>query len=161
MRSVTDPFLLSASGNDPAPAAKPDSRKDDLARRAGVPRAVLDIVPVEHIEAFVTRVESWADLSADLRRTFKAAGFRQHDPWGPGGGFHIASHLSDDGVLVSWATTEYTTDAPGTFEHTVTQIMQPALQAILASCGFAAQTIPDGQDNAGYLLVTGHTDPQN
>lgn len=37
--------------------------------------------------------------------------------------------------------------------------MRPALQAILTACGFAAQTIPEGQDDAGYILVTGRADP--
>ncbi len=43
-------------------------------------------------------------------------------------------------------------------EHRVGEaIMQPALQAILAACGFAVEIIPEDQDDAGCILVTGHT----
>jgi hypothetical protein len=156
VRSVTDPFLWSASDDESAPS-RPVSRTGELALRSGLPRAVLDVVPAEVAEDFVTRVERWADLSAGLHQALQAAGFRQHDPWGAGGGFHIAAHVHDDGVLVSWATRQYTSHEPGSFENTMADIMTPALQAILAACGFAAQTIPDGRDYPGYLLVTGRT----
>jgi hypothetical protein len=158
VRRVTDPFLLTANDLEPAPAARPASKLDDLARRSGLPRAVLDIVPAEAVEDFLTRVESWADLTADLREELEAAGFHRHEPWSTGGGFHIAAHCRDDGVLVSWSTKRYIPDAPGFFEKAVEQVMQPALQAILAACGFAVQQIPEGQDFAGYILVTGRTD---
>jgi hypothetical protein len=155
VRSVTDPFLLSAG--DDEPPAEPSRRAVELERRLGLPRTVLDIVPLEVMEELVRRGEAWKELCADLRRTLIAAGFPQHDPQGEGGGFHIASHLRDDGVLVSWATRQYTSHEAGSFENTVSEIMQPALQAILLSCGFATQTIPEGLDYAGYLLVTGRT----
>jgi hypothetical protein len=155
VRSVTDPFLLSASDDESAPAARPVGRNDELALRSGLPRAILDIAPAEAVENFVTRVESWAELAAGLHQALEAAGFRQHDPWSAGGGFHIAAHLRDDGVVVSWATRQYTSYGPGSFENTIANIMQPALQAILATCGFAAQTIPEGHDYAGCILVTG------
>jgi hypothetical protein len=131
---------------------------DELARRAGVPRGVLDIVSPEVIEDFVTRVESWADLSAGLRQALGAAGFQQHDPRGAEGGFYIASHLRDDGVLATWSTRDYTSHEPGSFENMIPAIMNPALQSVLAVCGVAVQTIPAGEDNAGDLLVTGRTD---
>lgn len=158
MRSVTDPFLLSADEDESAPAARSAGRNDELALRSGLPRAILDIAPAEAVEDFVTRVESWAELTATLRQVLEAAGFHQHEPWAAGGGFHIAAHVRDDGVLVSWATRQYTSCEPGSFENTIESIMQSALQVILAACGFATQTIPEGHDNAGYILVTGRTD---
>ena len=158
MRSVTDPFLLSANDDESAPAAPSAGRNDELALRAGLPRAIPGIAPAEAAESFVTRAESRAELAAGLRRALEAAGFRQHDPRDAGGGFHIAAHLPDDGVLVSWATRQYTSHEPGSFENTIENIMQPALQAILAACGFAAQAIPEGHDYAGCILVIGRTD---
>jgi hypothetical protein len=158
MRGVTEPFLLSASDDESAPAPQPVSRASELALRSGLPQAVLDIVPAEAAQDFVMRVERWADLSAGLRQALEAAGFHQHEPWSAGGGYHIAAHVRDDGVLVSWATKQYSAHDPGSFENTIENIMQPTLQAILAACGFAAQTIPEGHDCAGYLLVTGRTD---
>jgi hypothetical protein len=118
----------------------------------------MDIVPIEVIEDFVTRVESWADLSAALCQAFEAAGFREHDPHGEAGGFGLCSHLRDDGVVVSWVTRDYTAHEPGSFENTIPVIMQPALKSVLTVCGFAVQTIPEGEDNAGDLLVTGQAD---
>jgi hypothetical protein len=155
---VTDPFLLSSNSDDLAPAARPVSRTGELAQRSGLPRAVLDLVPTEVAEDFVIRMENWADLSAALRQVLEAAGFHQHDPWSVGGGFHIAAHVHDDGVLVSWAAKQYTTHELDSFEHTIATIMQPALQAILAAAGFTVQTIPDDHDYGGYLLVAGRTD---
>ena len=158
MRSVTDPFLLSATDGESAPAARPVSRNNELALRSGLPQAILDIVPAEAVEDYVTRVESWAELAAGLRQTLQAAGFHPHDPHSAGGGFHIASHARDDSILVTWATRQYTPDGPGSFENTVKNIMQPALQAILTADGFAAERIPEGHDDAGCILVTGRTD---
>ncbi len=158
MQRVTDPFLLSASDNESAPAGRPVGRNDELALRSGLPRAILDIAPAEVVEDFVTRVESWAELAAGLHQALDAAGFRQHDPWGEGGGFHIAAHVRDDGVLVFWATRQYSSCGPGSFEKAIENIMQPALQAILAACGFATETIPEGDDDAGCILVTGRTE---
>lgn len=158
VRSVTDPFLLSADGGKSAPAARSADRNNQLALRSGLPRAILDIAPAEAVEDFVRRVESWAELTAALRQVLEAAGFHQHEPRGTGGGFHIAAHVRDDGVLVSWATRQYTSCEPGSFENTTESIMQSALQAVLAACGFAAQAIPEGHDYAGYILVTGQLD---
>ena len=158
VRSVTDPFLLSGYGGESVPAARSAGGNGELALRSGLPWAILDIVPAEAVESFVTRVESWAELAADLRQELEAAGFHQHDPSSAGGGFHIAAHLRDDGVLVSWATRRYASCEPGSFESTVENIMRPALQAILAARGFAAQAIPEGHDDAGYILVTARTD---
>lgn len=158
VRSVSDPFLLSGYGGESAPAARPTGGNDEPALRSGLPRAILDIVPAETVESFVTRVESWAELTADLRQELEAAGFHQHDPSSAGGGFHIAAHLRDDGVLISWATRRYTSCEPGSFESTVENMMRPALHVILAACGFAAQAIPEGHEDAGYILVTGHAD---
>jgi hypothetical protein len=155
---VTDPFLLSAHDEESGPGGTAAGRIDELALRSGLPRAILDRMPAEAVgvvEEFVTRVESWADLVGDLREVLEAAGFRQHDPRGEGGGYHIAAHVRDDGVLVSWATTQYKASGPGSFEYTVERIVQPALRKVLEECGFAAQLIPDGQDDAGCILVTG------
>jgi hypothetical protein len=106
----------------------------------------------------VTRVERWADLSTALHQELEAVGFHEHDPCSTGGGYHIAAHVRDDGVLVSWATRQYSAHEPGSYENTIENIMQSALQATLAACGFAAQAIPEGHDYGGYLLVTGRTD---
>jgi hypothetical protein len=150
--------LLSADDGESAPAARPTGRNDELALRSGLPQAILDIAPAEAVEDFVRRVESWAELTAALRQALEAAGFHQHEPWGAGGGFHIAAHVRDDGVLVSWATRQHTSCEPGSFENTIESIMQSALQAVLAACGFAAQAIPEGHDHAGCILVTGRPD---
>jgi hypothetical protein len=155
---VTDPFLLSANDDESGPATSVVGRIDELALRSGLPRAILNRMPAEAVgvvEEFVTRVESWADLVGDLREVLEAAGFQQHDPRGEGGGYHIAAHVRDDGVLVSWATTQYKASGPGSFEYTVERIVQPALREVLGACGFAAQLIPDGHDDAGCILVTG------
>jgi hypothetical protein len=155
---VTDPFLLSANDDRSEAEGRLAGRLDELALRSGLPRAVLDRIPAEAVgvvEEFVTRVESWADLVGELREVLEAAGFRQHDPRGEGGGYHIAAHVRDDGVLVSWATTQYKASGPGSFEYSVERTVQSALHAVLVACGFAAQQIPDGQDDAGCILVTG------
>jgi hypothetical protein len=154
VRSVTDLFLLSGTDSEAAPEARPVNRNDDLALRSGLPQDILDIVPAQVVEDYVTRVESWAELVTSLRQTLQAAGLAQHDPHSTGGGFHIASHARDDGVLVTWATRQYTSHEPGSFENTVANIMQPALQAILAANGFAAEKVPEGDDDAGCILVT-------
>jgi hypothetical protein len=150
--------LLSGSDDDLARAAWPVSRIGELALRSGLPRAVLDLVPIEVAEDFGARMENWADLIAALRQVLEAAGFHQHDPWSAGGGFHIAAHVHNDGVLVSWAAEQDTTQESGSFENTIATIMQPALQAILAASGFTVQTIPDDHDYGGYLLVTSRTE---
>jgi hypothetical protein len=155
---VTDPFLLSAHDDESWPEGSAAGRLDQLALRSGLSRAILDRIPAEAVgvvECFVTRVEAWADLVSDLREVLEAAGFRQHDPRGEGGGYHIAAHVRDDGVLVSWATTQYKASGPGSFEYSVERIVQPALREILGESGFATQQIPDGQDDAGCILVTG------
>jgi hypothetical protein len=155
---VTDPFLFSAHDEEFEAEGQLAGRIEELALRSGLPRAVLDRMPAEAVgvvEEFVTRVESWADLVSDLREVLEAAGFRQHDPRGEGGGYHIAAHVRDDGVLVSWATRQYKASGPGSFEYTVERTVQSALEEVLGACGFAAQPIPDGQDDAGCILVTG------
>ena len=160
MRSVTDPFLL--SGYDDDRAARRPSRNDELARRSGLPRNLLDDMPPDAlrvVEDCVARVEAWADLSAAIHRTLENAGFHQHDLRGEGGGFHIASHVRDDGVLVSWEARQYApTDGPGSFSYKVERVMRPALREILAASGFEAQPVPEDEDNAGYILVTGLAD---
>jgi hypothetical protein len=150
--------LLSANDDESFPQGSAAGRIDELALRSGLPRAILDRMPAEAVgvvEEFVTRVESWADLVGELREVLEAAGFRQHDPRGEGGGYHIAAHVRDDGVLVSWATTQYKASGPGSFEYTVERVVQPALREVLAASGFEAQQIPDGHDDAGCILVTG------
>lgn len=158
---MTDPFLLSAYDDDDGErAARPAGRNENLALRSGIPREYLDRAPadvVEAVENTVTRAESWAGLAADLHQILEAAGFQLHDPYGEGGGFHIATHVRDDGVLVDWNVRDCTNYEPGSFEITIEAIVRPALEAILEACGFAAEAIPQGLDNAGCILVTGRT----
>jgi|SRR5882724_3091218 hypothetical protein len=158
---MTDPFLLSANDDDDAmPARRPAGKNDDLALRSGLPQEYLDRAPaevVEDLENAVSLMESWAGLAADLQHVLEAAGFPLHDPYGEGGGFHIATHVREDGVLVDWNVRDRTNYEPGSFEITVEAIVRPALEAVLVACGFAAEAIPRGQDNAGCILVTGRS----
>jgi hypothetical protein len=157
---MTDPFLLSANDDDDdaTRVLRPAGKNEDLAFRSGLPREYLDRAPaevVEDLENAVTLMESWAGLAADLQQVLEAAGFRLHDPYGEGGGFHIATHVREDGVLVDWNVRDRTNYEPGSFEVTVEAIVRSALEAILGACGFAAEAIPQGQDNAGLILVRG------
>jgi hypothetical protein len=93
--------------------------------------------------------------SLTQRRSAGAAAGRLSGWQSPG--FHIAAHVRDDGVPVSWVTRQHTSCEPGFLEKEIGDIMQPALQAILVVCGFAAQATPEGDDDAGYILVTGPT----
>ena len=86
---MTDPFLLSASDDAPVPAA-PAGRIDGLARRMHVSRSMLQDMPSEildRMDEFAARSEAhsqrWGDLTDSIIRTLTAAGFRQHDPFGP------------------------------------------------------------------------------
>jgi hypothetical protein len=127
VRTVTDPFLFSAS--------------DDEA------------------EDFVARDESRAELAAGVREALEAGGFHRHDCYGAGGGFCINAHIRDEAVLVAWAAREATPHDTTSLERQVELIMQPALVAILAASGFDARPIPDGEDDAGCILVYGRADP--
>ena len=138
-------------------------RIDELARKSGLPRSLLDTAPAEILQDIaeaVARAESWSDLADSIYDALEAAGFHQHDPYNAegGGGFHINTILRDDGILVSWASRRHTVYEPGSFEVTVERIVQTGLLAILVACGFAAEQIPDDEDFAGYILVSGLSD---
>lgn len=155
---MTDPFLLSGSDDAPLPAG-PVDRFGELARRMGVSRAMLQDMPtdmLDRMEEFAARSEAnserWGDLTDLIVRKLTAAGFRRHDPSGPRGGFCV--HVWDDGVTVGWSATEYADDMVSPFEKTVEHIMLPALEQLLQVTGFTASTIPEGQDNSGYIRVT-------
>jgi hypothetical protein len=155
---MTDPFLLSANDDDDALRAHRPAGHDDLAPRPGLPpeyagRAAAGVA--DGREGTATLMESWAGLAADLQQVLEASGFQLHDPYGAGGGFHIATHVREDGVLVDWNVRNHTNYEPGSFEITIEAIVRPALEAILVACGFAAEMIPPGQDNAGCIVVTG------
>jgi hypothetical protein len=158
VRNVTDPFLLSARDDAPVPAA-PADRIDGLARRMHVSRSTLQDMPSEildRMEEFAARSEAhserWGDLTGLIVRTLTAAGFRQHDPFGPRGGFCVS--VWDDGVTVGWSAAEYADDMVSPFEKTVEHVMLPALEQILQATGFTASSIPEGQDNSGYIRVS-------
>jgi hypothetical protein len=150
MRGMSDPFLRSTGDETPPAPRSVTPSFYDMLREAGVPQ--------DHIDDFEALREGWADLVAELGQVLESAGFRRHDPMGPGGGFWICWHLRDDGVLVSWAVTN---DEPIEFSDRISSIMHPALQAVLSECGFAAELIPEGdEDDAGSILVTGHAGTQ-
>jgi hypothetical protein len=157
---VTDPFLRSDYDDESGSGTQPVGRIDELARKSGLPRSLLDTAPAEILEDIaeaVARAESWSDLADSIYDALEAAGFHQHDPYNAegGGGFHINTILRDDGILVSWASRRHTVYEPGSFEVTVERMVQTALLAILVACGFEAEQIPDEEDFAGYILVSG------
>jgi hypothetical protein len=79
--------------------------------------------------------------------------FRQHDPHGQRGGFHLS--LREDGVILAWSTTEYREDMVSPFEKTVAHAMHPALEQILQAAGFAARITPeDLTDGLRVVLST-------
>jgi hypothetical protein len=129
-----------------------------------VSRSMLQDMPSEildRMDEFAARSEAhsqrWGDLTDSIIRTLTAAGFRQHDPFGPRGGFCVS--VWDDGVTVGWSATEYAEDMVSPFEKTVEHVMRPALEQILQATGFTASSIPEGQDNSGYIRVTGWHGP--
>jgi hypothetical protein len=133
---------------------------NELARRMGVPRTMLEDMPQETLDQISQSVaraeadqETWGDLANSIASKLTAAGFRQHDPYGHRGGFHLS--LWEDGVILSWSTTEYPEDSVSPFEKTVEHVMNPALEQILQATGFTARIVPDGEDNAGSVRVTG------
>jgi hypothetical protein len=141
---VTDPFLL--SGND---ADLADDRPSATrARRSAQDRA---------------------SLTAQVRATLDAAGFRRHRSDGPGGYYLNAYDGEDGSVLVSWVATSqspeeaYRLDSPmyqpDTFERRVERIVHPALLAILLAEGFTARQIPDDEDFGGYIAATASPAP--
>ncbi len=145
MRGMSDPFLRS-SGEDTSPGIRSLAPSfHEMLREAGVPQ--------DHIDEFEALRVQWSELVADLGQALEDAGFRRHDPMGRPGGFWIAWHLRDDGVLVTWAVNN---DRSGRFGDPITAIMHPTLQAILNAYGFAAERIPDDEDDAGSVLVTGY-----
>ena len=100
-----------------------------------------------------------APIADDVHEALEAAGFHAHDPYSTGGGFHIAIHMYDDAVLVCWAARQQTADRVGPLERAVEGIMNPAVQAILQSSGFSSRIIPEGEDNAGCVMVFGRGGP--
>ena len=122
-------------------------------------RAMLQDMPsdiLDRMEEFAARSEvhreRWGDLTDLIVKKLTAAGFRQHDPFGPRGGFCIS--IWDDGVTVGWSATEHAEDMVSLFEKTVEHVMLPALEQILQATGFTASSIPEGQDNSRYIRVT-------
>jgi hypothetical protein len=104
----------------------------------------------------------WAPAAASIQRALESAGFHRHDPYGAGGGFHIATHVRDDGVLVCWAARREGPELryqPDSYERAVERTMNPALVAILTAAGFTAEQIPENEDNAGCIVVRHRADP--
>jgi hypothetical protein len=101
--------------------------------------------------------EAWGDLADQVARKLTAAGFRRHNPLGQRGGFGVS--LWEDGVVVSWSTTEYAEDEVSAFETMVERTVRPALEQILQATGFTARIIPDEEDNGGAVRVTGWQGP--
>lgn len=156
---MTDPFLRSPADDELA-AETQAAADEDLLRRSGLPRAVFDLVPREHIEQFVTRVESWAELADDLDDDLNSAGFQRHEIDGPGGGFHIATWLRDDGVIVSWSLRgPVDPHEANPMDDKIRAIMGTAIAQILTAYGYNAQVIPADEDDANCVLVTGRIDP--
>jgi hypothetical protein len=160
---VTDPYLLSGSDDAPGPAV-PADMINELARRMGVPRTMLEDMPQETLDQINQSVarteadqEAWGGLADSIASTLTAAGFRRHDPYGHRGGFHLS--LWEDGVILAWSTTEYPEDSVSPFEKTVEHVMNPALEQILQATGFTARIVPEGEDNAGSVRVTGGPGP--
>jgi hypothetical protein len=163
VRNVTDPYLLSANDDASVPAAQAD-RINELARRIHVPRMMLEDMPPEVLDGMeqsAARIEAdeeaWGDLADWIVRKLTAAGFRRHNPLGERGGFNLS--LWEDGVIVTWSTTEYAEDTVSPFEKTVEQAVLPALEQVLQSTGFTAHIIPEGEDNSGNIRVTGWQGP--
>jgi hypothetical protein len=126
----------------------------------GVPCAMLQDMPPEifdQMEQSAARSEAdeetWGDLAGSIARKLTAAGFRRHDPLGQRGGFCLS--LWEDGVILTWSTTEYPEDSVSPLEKTVEHAMHPALEQILQASGFTARIIPEGGDNGGAIRVTG------
>lgn len=118
-----------------------------------------DVSPetLDRLEQSAARIEAkeetWGGLAALIAKKLTAAGFRRHDPYGERGGFHLS--LWEDGVIVSWQTTEYPEDAVSPFEKMVEGAMRPALEQILQGSGFIARIIPEDEDNGDDIRVTG------
>ncbi|MDN3354127.1 hypothetical protein [Actinomadura sp. DC4] len=142
---MSDPFLRSSGDVIPPAIRSVPPSFHDMLREAGVPQ--------EHIDEFEALRERWSDLVADLGRALENSGFARHDPMGEGGGYWICWHLRDDGVMVTWAVTN---DRSVEFGDAMSAIMHPTLMAVLIECGFEAELIPEGDEDAGSVLVTGH-----
>jgi hypothetical protein len=155
VRSVTDPFLLSANDDELAPEPRPTGRNAEQAH----PRGTGFVLDEAEIRAGVARsARRWAPLVARIHAALETAGFHQHDPYSEGGGYHTATHVRDDGVLICWAARyddPETLYQPDTYERAVERIMNPVLLAIVTAAGFAAWQIPDEEDNGGCIVVTG------
>lgn len=156
---MTDPYLLSVNGDSPVLAAAVD-RIDQLARRTRVSRTMLEDMPAEILDSMEQAAarreadeETWGDLADSIARKLTAAGFRRHDPLGQRGGFHLS--LWEDGVILTWSTTEYAEDTVSPFEKMVEHAVLPALEQILQATGFTARIIPEEEDNGGSIRVIG------
>jgi len=116
---------------------------------------------LDRMEQSAARMEAlgqtWGDLADSVTKRLTAAGFRRHDLYGQRGGFHLS--MWDDGVLLSWSTTEYAEDMVSPFEKTVGHAILPALEQILQATGFTARIIPEEEDNGGDIRVTGWQGP--
>ncbi|MFC0038223.1 hypothetical protein [Actinomadura rayongensis] len=150
---MTDPFPLSSGG---APRDVGDLTIDELRERTGWPPSVFDMVPREDVVSFLRRVEGSAPLNEEIGAALESAGMDRHDTAGEGsGGFHVATWLRDDGVVVSWALRGRMNSDGDAFESAVHAVMHPALARILTAAGFDARIIPEDEDDAGFVLVTG------
>lgn len=163
VRNVTDPFLLSASGDAPLPAA-PADRIGKLTRRVRVPRTMLEDMPPEDLDRMEqsaarmqARQERWGDLADAVAQKLTAAGFRRHEAYGKRGGFCLS--MWEDGLIVGWSAADYAEDMVSPFEKMVERAILPALEQILQASGFTARIIPEAEDNGGDIRVTGWQGP--
>ncbi len=97
-------------------------------------------------------------LIDDVFEALEHAGFHQHDLHDPGG-FHVNTMLFDSEVLVSWSARLDSLPEFSPYELDVEAIMQPAVLAILVRFGLEARQIPEDQNYAGYILVSGWARP--
>ncbi len=167
VQGVTDPFLLSANDGELALNSQPTGRtaESEQLSDADFNRYVAQIT-----ERVVRSARRWAPLVARLDEALEAAGFHRHDPYSAGGGYHMATHSRDDGVLVCWAARQDSPEAmyrldsplyqPDTFERAVERIMNPALLAVLTRAGFAGLIPPSQPASPGPLRALGQ-DLQN
>lgn len=118
---------------------------------------------LDRMEAFVARSETndqtWGDLAKSIVKKLTAAGFHEHNLYGPRGGFSVT--VQEDGVLIGWAAAEYVEDIITPFERTVMSAVIPALWQILDTTGFIGRIIPEDEDYGGDIRITGWHGPNS